>query len=135
MVLSLVFCSAMKILATYVFPFQRLSSVFIGNVGEEMEYIAILFLVQRLIREQRPGEETIKGYYPCLLLTGAPLSCPWLLTHQARELGHQPGSQGVHLSCATCSREENVFSCMHRGRQTVSRWCEQMISFLIFILF
>lgn len=40
----------MKILATYVFPFQRLSSVFICNVGEETEGIAILFLVQRFIK-------------------------------------------------------------------------------------
>lgn len=47
---SLVFCSAMKILAAYVFPFHGLTSIFVCSVGEETEYIAILFLVQKFIK-------------------------------------------------------------------------------------
>ena len=45
----------MKMLASYVFPSQRLSSVFICNVGEETEYIAIMFLVQRFIKGSEVG--------------------------------------------------------------------------------
>lgn len=91
----------MKILAAYIFPFHRLSSIFICSVGEETESIAILFLVQKFIKGAVVREETVKGYYPSLLLIRAVLSCPWLPMHQARGLSHLPGPQSVHRGCAT----------------------------------